>query len=487
MSNPEENGQYSVEDMLRVAQAKARGSSTSEESESREVIVQEDGTKVVKVRRKKRKSNSSNELLSSSEAEKTMHLKLLIFSLIGMVAIALILGGLIAFKTAYYNNPSHIEKLKTSISQRTQSHAELKGFRVSSSSSLCDRLFLEAPLNGNTSYHLDLRKTQLPLNPFSLIKGSFEGTKATADYALLTLENKTIPAPQAGQPDSDFLFTHSGLSIQNANLSIGNPHSKSSLKVLEANAKIMKRENGTQVLLRNGKLRNGRTLPPYLESASIFKQEKTITLQNFLLGDGDVGTLGLTGQMDYATRDVFELNAKVEKLKLEKLHPNLGAVIDGRISSQSGHFLLDTTSGEYEMETSFTCSESGFVLKFFAFLKHINERMGSVNSSYTSFAKIAEGTLTLTNEAYHFTDLNLLSISEIAVRGDLTVGLNSSLSGDLKIGIPPSKIAISYPNVDTDDLTSEQGFVWIPISVYGTTKIPEDNFDKQFKAIVGAW
>ena len=136
---------------------------------------------------------------------------------------------------------------------------------------------------------------------------------------------------------------------------------------------------------------------------------------------------------------------------------------------------------DYKIIVNFQASESGFVLHNFQFLHDIVNQIGSLPKASAFFDKLSQGTIEITKKGYRFTDLNFESISNIALGGEFSVDLDGALSGELKVGLPVSKIKQAYPEVDKTDFKVARGFVWIPTTVSGNVSLPKDDFMKNFR------
>ncbi len=475
---PPETG--STARMLEVA---ARASSGGKgETETREVITQEDGSKIVRVRRRKRVSQAPAALLQSSEEEeKLFHLKLLLWSVVSFVVIGLILLGVFVFQIFAHNSPSRVAEIETAIGEHVQAEVNFKGYRVGRASVNVDSITAQSA-RPNT-YDAKFKGLEFKLNSPQLLLGKLVGTKGYAKEAQITLATPSLTYSDAEAAPLVIPYEHTSLSVDRVNVTWGfDGPQKHRFAINHAEGKFMRRKKGGfQANIRNGLILNSGTLPPVWEQSSLIIDSAGLTINSLRLSDGDVGILSLEGSYERGGPATQDLSANIENLKLQNIHPQLARVVEARISTpkstdKRSYARLNPVDSSFEITSDFLASESGFVLKHFQFLDYISNKLGSLSQASIVCNKLCQGTITISPTGYQFKDLDLESIANIAITGDLQISADGSLSGDLSVGLPVSDIISNFPHVKRGSVETRRGYVWIPLTLSGTTDLPKDDF-----------
>ncbi len=483
MSENSKNSEFSSEDMLKVARAKT--GNTGGESETREVVVQDDGSKIVRVkRRRKKKTNATNDIISSNEADQAFHLKLLLWFVIGLVALAAVVAGIIFFRIVSLNSSSEIVKLQDSAEKAFIADVSIKGYRVGAKKTKIDHLSISNKTESAHPYSVEIKNISVPLKPELLLLGKLKGDSPSAGFSLLKVNSAFFQNERLSHSANlDLPYTHKNVSVEDANLIWGNSgKEKHRFTISNAEGKFSKRDDQTlQAIMRKGIISNSGTLPPVLSNAIFVFDKDKITIQSLVFGDGDVGKLSLSGEYMKDGEGEQEIECKIEKMQLQNLHPHLKTLLEARITTKKGTAKVSAQNQSFSINSDFQASKSGFVLKSFQFLHDISSQIGSLAAPSANFGKLSQGTIEITEKGYHFSNLNFESISNLALMGDFDVDVDGKVSGALSVGIPVSKIKQAYPEVNETDFNVARGFVWIPTNISGTVDLPKDDFWDNFK------
>ena len=74
-----------------------------------------------------------------------------------------------------------------------------------------------------------------------------------------------------------------------------------------------------------------------------------------------------------------------------------------------------------------------------------------------------------------FRNLNLISKSRMAIRGDLSLSPNQALSGNLRVGLATAMIS-KNSRMNSMFGPQQDGFRWIDLKISGSANAPFDNF-----------
>ena len=483
MSEHDDIEGYSAEDMLKVARAKS-GGDQSGESETREVVVQDDGSKVVRVRKRVRKNKSAtDELLSSEEEEKSFHLKLLLWFVIGLVLLAALIAGLLFFKTLSYNNTSEIGKVHEGIEESMDADVTLRGYRVGVNQANIGDFTANSRPDSRSEYSLQLREIQIPLKPELVLLGRLEGESARAQTGVLKVAKASFLPEVSPLSPIKLPFGHQGLHVENMNFAWGDsPRMKDHIKISGVESKFAYRSgNVIQMIFRGGAITNSGTFPPFLNNAVILMEQQKITVQSLNFGDGEVGEVTLTGEYVKGGEDEQEMGLQIEKVKLENINPVLKGILEARISSnpdKKGSISINPKANEFKISADFQASDSGFYMQYLPFLDYIYNEIGGLSSAAVSFNRLSQAKLEVTKDGYHFKDVNFESIAKLALRGEFSIALDGALGGELEVGLKLSKLKEYYPKLTGENTTTNRGYVWIPFTLTGTVENPKDNFSK---------
>jgi len=360
MSDKNSQSRYSASDMVEAAHSNAV-SSSGKPKETREVIVQDDGTKVVKVRRRKRKSSSADALLATGEDEKTNYLKTLLITLSAILLTLAILAGIFFFKIAFFNSPDHITKLEDSLSKKLVSTVDIQGYRVGPTNTALNKVVIESGASNSPYLRAELKDIKLAHRLETVILGKFNGNEATAQKGTLVVDyHKDIP--EVISPDTDRTFydsyKHKDLEIAEAFITLGDPAKPKSLRINNAKAKLLIRaDDNIQTFLRDGIIENLPGLPKKLETAIIVNDRDELVVQTLKLSNAGIGNLEIKGRFSKLTRLPQLLSANFENLRLESLDEHLAEIMEVRVNSVDGNLQIAPETNEYRLTASLDSAE----------------------------------------------------------------------------------------------------------------------------------
>jgi len=463
----------SSERMLRAAERK----SGSQGSETREVITQEDGTKIVRVRKRKRKSNVDSDSLTNSDDK--LNMRLFLGIIISLVVLSIVGIGFLSFRVVSLNKPSEINRLTETANTTFVTDTEIKGYRLGYNKVKVSQFVIKENETSPIGYKLQINSIKAPIDPYQLFLGKLSGGLAQASSAVLEVSPNFINQPVFSNK-WESSYSHDSLSIDSLDIILG--ESKKS-KVAGANATFTKKDKSLIFTLREGALIGSGAFPSVLEKGRIHFDEDKISVESLVFNDGDSGKIALSGDIYNGKEQA--LDYKIEGLSLERMNNFLGEIISARINSDSGRAHFNFEEGTYTLSSDFRSSVRGVTLKRFLFLIDIKETFGMVDRAELSFLDEARGRLTISNDGYRLHDLNLYNAPNLRVQGEVNVDLKGKLSGQLSVGFSVSKITSAFPNIDRSKLSVIGGFVFIPATLSGTTNIPKDDFFTNLRKIVG--
>ncbi len=489
MSNKENQSHFSVEDMVDAAHDKAsRDRNPEQKKETREVIVQEDGTKVVRVRRKKRKSSTNDELLSTAEDEKKSYVKLLLISLAAFATIAIILLGIFFFKIAYYNNPDFITNLENAFSKKLHSNVQLNGFRLGPTNSIIRKVTITSNTNEYPFFKGEISKLSFSHKPETVIFGGISGGDShgqSANFIFDYDEPVEVKKINVRQDDFSIPFGHKSLGISEANISFSSARNAPQIKDVGLRF-LIRSDDKMQVFLKSGRVENFPNLPSTLESAIIVNDGEELDIKSIKLSNGSVGIIDINGEYSKLTRLPQTLNADFKNMRLETLHKNLSEIMEARVNSEKGTLEISPEAKVFALNADLQMANVGFSLKNFKFLEDIGEKLGALSYSYVRFLDSTDVSIKIDKEGYTFSNIDFEKKGNLSLLGEFHISNDGTLNGQLKVGLPTSKILREYPEVQRESLTTNKGYSWFDVTLFGNTQEPRDDFSQKFDAVVDA-
>lgn len=483
---PSEPEKYSIDEMM------DRLKNTSSENPGEgELVTRADGSQAIRVRKRKRRSTQSHK----EEAQRTRK------SRIVQVSAALVLIFIAAFAigaAVIYANSSPFRKgLEDKIVLASGANIELTQFRMNPKTANAGNLALKWP-EGNTLESLTMRGLSAEIFPASFLGKSMTGEEITILDAFLTLR-----VPKAGEPlratpplegISPIRFNRYRLPM--FHLVLGD-QAAPDIKLLKSEATLDPRSvNGRpQLSLYQGQLSIANWPKLRVDRALIeFRGDETDILGLRVMHERADGTVDERGSLEvsgtvapYKPDHLSTLEVKLKSFELSGITgPALGKLISGRIDSQSAaksNYLsfLPTGSPAPKLDLAFTATPTyGISLQGFPFLFALSQTLEDEWFVNPVFEADAKGFLHREKGIVTFRDLEFENKGRLALRGNLSIAQNQTLSGTLQVGVAEAMIA-SAPTKQLRALNvmfgpAKEGFRWLEIEVSGPASAPVDSF-----------
>ncbi len=481
---PSEPEKYSIDEMMERLR-----NAPSENPEDGERITRPDGSQAIRVRKRKRRSSQPDK----SEHQRTLRARILQVSaaLILVFAAALTIGVAIV----YANSSLFRESLIRKIQQTSGASIELRQFRMNPKTANASSLELAWP-DGNTLKTLALQGLNAEIFPASFLGQSFVGEEITIASGTLVLQ-----IPKSGEarrntaaPTDTSPIRFKRYRTPRFQLTAGKAASPT-LKLTNSEASLSPETNNghPRLSLYKGDLSISGWPKMRLDRAQIeFRGTETEVIGLRILHESDNrGTFELTGTMSASqpeqpsilavTLDSFQLSGIVG--------PSLARLFSGRIETvaqENSNYLSfhPAQNPQPTLDVAFRASPTSHIeLQKFPFLFALARSLDDPWFEHPVFEGDSGGIVRRENGIVSFREINLISKGRMALRGQISIAANQTLSGNLEVGITEAAIAAS----PTSRLKSmfgppRDGFRWIPLKISGSASAPADTFKELFIA-----
>ena len=484
---PSEPEKYSIDEMMDRLKA-----GPSENPEDGELVTRADGSQAIKVRRRKRRTTQPHKELSVRTRRLRIFQIIAIVFLIFLVLLALG-GGLV-----YANSSPFRTGLLRLIGQATGAGADLYQFRVNPKTANANVLTLNWPA-GNLLKSMSARGINAEISPTAFFGRSFTGEEITVRETSLTLQ---IPKSgeavgESGPSDGKSPIRFNRYRTQSFNLSLG-PEEKALARLYNSEASLAPETIAglPQVRLYRGELyvTGGPNLR--MDRALIEFRGNDIDLVSLRLQHptDDRGSLELSGTISpYKPDKASNLTVNLESFQVDGITgPQLGRLLTGRIDSVSAtksNFLsfLPADGATAALDIAFGVTPtSNIQIQGFPFLIGISRLLDEDEwFERPLFETDATGVLHRENGIVSFRNLDLVSKGRIAIRGDLSMATDLSLSGSLQVGLAEAMIP-KNSRLKSMAGPLKDGFRWIPLKISGSVVAPMDNFKDLYSEAAAA-
>jgi len=479
MPEPSEPEKFSIDQMME----RLKNPASEEPLDQGELVTRADGSQAIRVRKRKRRSRQP----LKDELRQQRRTRMI------QVSSAVLLVLLVAFSVGiaiiYANSAPFRENIVRMISRSSGARVEIEQFRVNPTRANAGRLILTWP-EGNTLRELSLRGVGATITPISFLGKSLIGEEITASEGILNLTApgpgeplRAVP-PAAGPAPVRF----QRYAIARLQLLVGDP-AQPLIRLRESEASLQPvNDNGRPLLLLN---RGDITIRGWhnikLDRSHIeFRGNETDIVGMRLLHENDNrGYLELSGTVSpYSSDRPSTLAVRMESFLLSGIAgPELGELVSGRVNSvtslQSNQ--LSFTPGA-DPATSLAVSFSNapthaIELGGFPFLASLARLLDDNWFERPIFEIDATGTLRRTGPVVAFEDLNLEHKGRMILRGNLAMGADRRLNGQIEVGIADAMVrAASSRRIDAMTGPAKDGFRWLSLTISGNAKNPSDNF-----------
>lgn len=475
---PSEPEKYSVDEIL------ARLKSTSlETSQDGEQVTRADGSQAIRTRQRKRRSSQPRK--AKQQRTRLARIVQVSLALILILLIALTLGGAVI----YANSKPFRDELVRHIAQASGATTELQEFRMNPQTANAARLSLTWP-EGNVLKNLTLHDLSAEIFP-----SSFWGTSMSGEEITIPEGSLELRIPQLGQslrhtpePQGPLPVQFNRYRIPKFNLTLGDPKqplvqlfkSEASLNPFTVNGyPQMSLYRGELTIMGWPKLRLNRAL---IE----FRGPEIHLVSLRVSHEADKGGIfEFSGTIyPYQAERTSTLDLVLDSFDLSGLvGPTLGNLFSGKINSQpltQSNFLsfLPTEHSTPTLDIAFQPSPiSRIQLQGFPFLFSLKQILADTWFLTPSFDHHASGKFHREHGIVTLRDLNFESKSQMALRGEISMAPDQSLSGNLQIGLTEAKLATAN-NLRLNSLFGPltAGYRWLPLKITGSATNPHDNF-----------
>lgn len=479
MPPPSEPEKFSIDEMME----RLKNPATEEPLDQGELVTRADGSQAIRVRKRKRRSQQPR------KEEHRQQQRTRMIQVSSAVLLVLLVAFAVGVAIIYANSAPFRENLVRMISQSSGARVELEQFRVNPTRAHASLVTFSWP-DGNALRELSMRGATATISPVSFLGKSLIGEEITANEGILSLSapepDEPLRAMQPAAGPAPIRFQR--YAISRLQLRVGDP-AQPLIHMRESEASLQPaNDNGRPLLLLNRgdiDIRGWHKIK--LDRSHIeFRGNETDIVGMRLLHENDNrGYIELSGTVSPFSSDrPSTLAVRMENFLLSGIAgPELGELISGRVNSvtslQSNQ--LSFTPGAdpaTSLDVSFRNTPTHAIeLRGFPFLASLARLLEDNWFERPIFEIDATGTLRRTGPEVSFEDLNLEYKGRMILRGNLAMGADRRLSGQIEIGIADAMVrAASSRRIDAMTGPAKDGFRWLSLTISGNAKNPSDNF-----------
>lgn len=479
MPEPVEPEKFSIDQMME----RLKNPSSEEPIEDGELVTRADGSQAIRVRKRKRRSRQPHKEQLRAQRRTRM------IQVSGAVILVLLAAFTIGIAIIYSNSAPFRENVVRMISQSSGARVELEQFRVNPTRANAGRLVLTWP-EGNTLRELSMRGTTAVINPASFLGKSLTGEEVTASDGTLSLLVPQSGGPlRALQPAAGPLpVRFDRYAVSRLQIQIGDAAQPFVLaRDIEASFQPANDNKRPLLLLNRGdiSIRSWHKLKLDRSHIEFRGREMDIVGMRLLHESDNRGFLDLSGTITpYNPTNPSTLAVRMENFLLTGIAgPEMGELISGRVHSvtslDSNKLTFTPHSGSAaSLTVLFTNSPTHTIeLGGFPFLASLARLLEDNWFERPVFDIDATGTLRRSGQTVAFEDLDFEHKGRMVLRGNLSMGADRRLSGQLRVGIAEAMVrTASNPRIDAMTGPAEDGFRWLNLTISGNVKNPSDNF-----------
>lgn len=479
---PSEPEKYSIDEIMERLQNAPTGT-----PDDGELVIRPDGTQAIRVRKRKRRS--SQPIKESIKRTRRARIVQVTAAMILVFLAAIFIGGAII----YANSKPFREGLNRKIEQTSGAAAALEQFRMNPKTANAGNLSLKWPA-GNVLESLNLRGITAEISPSSFLGNAMKGEEISIAEATLALQ-----IPQFGEafrhspaPDGDLPIRFNRYRTPIFNLTMGNPKTPLiSLLKSEGSLNPETTNGRAQVSLYQGDVAIAGWPKLRLDRALIeFRGNEADIIGLRILHESDNrGTFDLSGTVrPYQAERISSLDVRLEAFDLSGIvGPSFGKIFSGKIDSlpvATSNFLSFQPNGKpsLTLDVAFCASPNSKIeMLEFPFLLGLAQGLDDPWFLHPVFEGDAGGLIHREGGVVTLRELHLESKGRMALRGEISIALNQSLSGTLELGVAEAMIGSSkIPRLHTMFRPGKDGFRWLTLQISGRTAAPADNFKELF-------
>lgn len=479
MPVPVEPEKFSIDQMME----RLKNPPSEAPIEDGELVTRADGSQAIRVRKRKRRSRQPlKEQLRVQRRTRMIQVS-------AAVVLVLLAAFTIGIAIIYSNSAPFRENVVRMISQSSGARVELEQFRVNPTRANAGRIALTWP-EGNTLRELSLRGATAVITPASFLGKSLTGEEVIASDGTLRLA-----VPQSGEPLRTFQPAAGPLpvrfnryAISRFLVQIGDVVQPLILaRDIEASFQPANENSRPLLLLNRGdiSIRGWHKLKLDRSHIEFRGSEMDIVGMRLLHESDNRGFLDLSGTVSpYNPGNPSTLVVRMENFLLTGIAgPEMGELISGRVHSVTSldsnqlTFTPDSDSA-VSLAVSFTNSPTHTIgLGGFPFLASLARLLEDNWFERPVFDINATGTLRRSGQTVAFEDLDFEQKGRMILRGNLSMGADRRLTGQLRVGIAEAMVrTASNRRIDAMTGPAEDGFRWLNLTISGNAKNPSDNF-----------
>lgn len=471
---PSDPEKYSIDEMMERLKGKPSGNSAAGE-----LVTREDGTQAIRVRKRKRRSDQPKR--DHEKRQRRLRIIQVTAGLVALILLCLFVGG--AF--IYSNTPAFRKSVSNTVAAALGGTVEFKMFRVTPVSANAEAVDLTWP-DGNGIKAVKLRGITSKISPLSLFGKALHGEEISAREGEIFLQSpRGVPAAVAPAASGQSL-RFKRVAVTKLNITAGNPTQPAlKLTASEASLNFDDSKPTSSLKLHHGNLAIAEWPAFRLERAVLLLQPDAVELglrvNDSLSPRGSLDLTGTLHPLDPAQQST--LAVKLENFNLaDLLGLDVGKLIDARIDTRqasNSNVLTFSSDSLASVDLSIAFRNtltSRVTLTGFPFLLSLGRTLGDKWYEQPVLEE-SLGTIVRKGNTLELRNLNFERKTHMAVKGNLVIEADKSLSGSLEIGVPESVVQLS-PNLKAEALFSpvQDGFRWLSLTIGGTLAHPTDNF-----------
>ncbi len=457
---------------------------------SREVVIDKNGQKVIRVTKKRRVAMTEEE-----QQHKKRHSlkKFSIFSALSVII--LIAAGILFFmvRASSMSSPSYAAAKQSELSQAWGADVKIDGLSIENFQMRVVSLTATFPENSNIE-KIELRGVRGDIGLRSYINGVLAGDILNVDYAKITLRD-TTSAIRIPRFEGEQMWEFKRISCKE--FIVGFTGNKAPF-TLKSSAYMYPSSPGNHTLYLGQDTERPSELTLRGWETPITAMKGAIQISRTGLShislSGDIGTnasISLDGDAMEGTSPQGNLNIESSGVALSLLtNKNISGFLDAQ--TRKDPMSLNKTAVKAQFKLPYGDLQQPEVTgelplrnirlsKLPAFAYLINSLPKDKVDKYIS-PTFSQGNITLTHMPDGGTKIDLVNLNEFTVfeaKGSIIIGTDNSLSGNLSLGVPTRITSQKYtdqipdPIFDDDHRTS-----WLNISLKGTVETPGDNADE---------
>ncbi len=452
-----------------------------------ELVTRADGSPSIRVRKRKRRT------VQPHKEDNLRSQRSRIFQVTAALVIIFIATFIIGAAIIYANSSSFRNSLIQKIASASGAAVELEQFRMNPVTANAQKITLQWP-DGNVLKNFELGNIQAEISPSSFLGKSMSGEEVIVSVGSLVLQ---IPKPDQailanGTDDEDLAIHFNRYRIPQLDITLGDTSaplikltkSEGSLNPENVNGRPqLSLYKGTLVINGWPKLRLDHALIDFRG-----KDADIIGLR-MLHETDDRGVIEFSGSVaPYQSDHLSTLAVRMDSFELAGVTgPALGRLFSGRIDSlpttKSNYFsFLPAAEPSPVLDISFhTTPASRIVVQGFPCLFALAQILDDQWFEHPVFESDVAGVFHRENGVVSLRDLNFESKGRIALRGEISLAPNQTLSGNLQVGLAEAMITASKnPRLNSLFGPITDGFRWLTLKIGGPATTPTDNFKELF-------